>query len=252
MFGDSIYRYSTLSQSFVSVISALSGHVDLSGTERHDPEVGVLFFVVLYILFVLGILDIIMAFIVVAWLYEKDRHSGSRFDKAGFKELYNMNSPTKRMWYSIKTCVMSSISPFRLSETSILKMMESWRETQIEEDKIADTNYLDIGTLREILTFDRYGYQATELFTLSFEYLMPKEKVDRIFVNDDVAKNPPLQIVPQRMLDVSDLKSLQVQIADMELDQSACSSKYERKILNLHNEQRTLIKRLRRCSAVLN
>ncbi len=98
---------------------------------------------------------------------------------------------------------------------------------------------------------DRYAYQATELFTLSFEHLMPKEKVDRIFVNDDVTKNPPLQIVPQRMLDVSDLKSLQVQVADIELDQSERTKIYETRILDLHNEQRALVKRLRRCNAEL-
>ena len=66
------------------------------------------------------------------------------------------------------------------------------RETKIEEDRIADTNYLHISTLREILTMDRYAYQATELFTLSFEHLMPKEKVDRIFV-DDVTKKPSIR-----------------------------------------------------------
>lgn len=214
-----------------------------SGTELHNPEIAALFFVVLYILFVLCVLDIVLAFIVVAWLYEKDRHSGSRFDRAGFKELYSMNSPLKRIWYSIKTCIMSSISPFRLSERAVLKKMEDWRETKIEEDRIAETNYLNISTLREILTLDRYAYQATELFTLSFEHLMPKEKVNRIFVNDDVTKNPPLQIVPQRMLDVSDLKSLQVRLADIELDQSERTNNYESRIHNLHNEQRSLIKR---------
>ena len=153
--------------------------------------------------------------------------------------------------YSIKTCFMSSISPFRLSEAAVLKKMADWREFKIEEDRIAETNYLHISTLREILTLDRYAYQATELFTLSFEHLMPKEKVDRISVNDDVAKNPPLQIVPPRMLDVSDLKSLQVQVADIELDQSERTKMYETRILDLDNEQRALVKRLRRCNAEL-
>ena len=124
IFGDTIYRYSTLSHSFVSITTALSGHVDLSGmcqcsrvsfviylntinttgTEKHNPDIAALFFIVLYTLFVLCILDIVLAFIVVAWLYEKDRHRGSRFDRAGFKELYSMNSPIKRIWYVVFEC----------------------------------------------------------------------------------------------------------------------------------------------------
>jgi uncharacterized membrane protein YozB (DUF420 family) len=52
-----------------------------TGTEKHNPDIAALFFIVLYTLFVLCILDILLAFIVVAWLYEKDRHSGSRFDR---------------------------------------------------------------------------------------------------------------------------------------------------------------------------
>ena len=68
IFGGTIYRYSTLSHSFVSITTALSGHVDLSGmcqcsrvsfviylntinttgTEKHNPDIAALFFIVLY------------------------------------------------------------------------------------------------------------------------------------------------------------------------------------------------------------
>ncbi len=298
IFGVYVDHFSTYSHTFVIIVSALTGHINLTNVESVQSELAVLFFVVFYILFVLCILDIVLAFIVVAWLYvwkregvkmregeimflvsflflffplpfltlhlsltsitstlyyryEKERHSGTRFDRSGFKELYEMNNPKNRMWYSVKTCVMSMISPYRLSDDEILKMMESWRETKIEEDRVAETNYIDCATLAEILTFERYAYQATELFTQSYEHLMPKKKVDKISVDDDAIKNPPLQIIPQNMLDVSDLKALQIDIADMELEQSERVRSYESRIMSLHNEHRSLVKRLRRCNAAL-
>eukprot|EP00939_MAST-03C_sp_MAST-3C-sp1_P000562 g562.t1 len=247
-------EYTNFETSFaVTIIQHFAPLDSVKYSDIHTTSGKIGLSIVLLDLFVFNVFlwDFLAAIFVGAYIYERNRHVEIDPNiSIGLRTLREMGSLRHRLWYSVKT-IFTKCCRLRLGEEEILHKLAMWKELNIEENRIARTNYIDIAALQEILLRERYHFQATELFIMGSESLMSSESVDRLRVHGEPTENAPTRLVSSADLDIGELKYFQKQFAATELEQEETIAGLERKIKKLLGEQRSVVASLRRHAAAI-
>jgi len=247
--------YVHMGSSVVATLTTYFGTLDMDEYEMHSytGTMGRLVNILGIVLFRFVLFEMVVAFVVTSWIYECSRKLPAKHASnmlPGLRILRDMSGSGSQLWFSVKTMLTRCCSG-RMHEDAILKRMADWKESKIEESKVAETNYINLHTLMEILLHERYAFQASELLILGSEHLLSKEEVERLRVNGDEAADAPARNVSKADIDIGDLKSLVKQCSKVESDQMHGIETLENDIEELLSQQRDLVRILRAHEAAL-